>query len=690
MKSISTFWLLAVLLCLGTGVRAADVVTLSTVQGAPGAEVTVSVGMTNTDAVGTLQLSLPLGDHLTYVEGSATATDRLAGHSLTAGVKDGVLNLVVFNSEAMAAISGESGELLSFRLKLDELPIDIPLQPSQLLLVAPDGTQLTGETQAGSVSIRCAKAQYAAMEVGFGRCPIQSTYTRAVTVSNVGNEPLDITAIDFSDETFSTTTTLPLTVAAGARAQLNVAYAPVKRGTVAAEMKVACNSISKLNTIRLTAEPFAVNELHVGNVSGISDDVVTVPLTMNNMDGITTIQLEFNLPDDLEYVDGSFALSDRKDDHQATVTCQDGLLRIVAFSTGGKAFQGADGQIASFDVKLTGRYSVTLRPAKAVLTATVDGVPTNVLSQDYAGTVTIMSPKLSAGSTLDFGDQSLTGDVQQAFSVWNNGQVPLTISRVLFSDERFSVKEELPLVVDAWSNATLTVQNSDRTAGDFSAKMQIYSNDPDRRLHEVNLSGRVISPNYLTVAADDAFTGSDVVLHVHLDNHEPIVGLQFDVVSAEGYTVDGSKISLADRSKGLDVTVRKVDEQTLRVVGYMMGSGIAAGNGEIMTIRLTPSEQLSEGIRHLSVKNVTLGSSDMQNQYVGSGTQAVDFQVREFLRGDANGDKVVDVSDVVVTVNKILGKSPAVFVFGAADVNNDGDIDVSDVVGIVNIILNKG
>ncbi|MFT5250338.1 MAG: hypothetical protein ACI93P_002073, partial [bacterium] len=57
--------------------------------------------------------------------------------------------------------------------------------------------------------------------------------------------------------------------------------------------------------------------------------------------------------------------------------------------------------------------------------------------------------------------------------------------------------------------------------------------------------------------------------------------------------------------------------------------------------------------------------------------------------GDSNGDKTVNVTDLVVSVNYILGNNPTPFVFKAGDVNNDGLIDVRDIVGIVDIILSE-
>ncbi len=52
--------------------------------------------------------------------------------------------------------------------------------------------------------------------------------------------------------------------------------------------------------------------------------------------------------------------------------------------------------------------------------------------------------------------------------------------------------------------------------------------------------------------------------------------------------------------------------------------------------------------------------------------------------GDVNGDGNINVQDIILTVNIILGLNPFT---SSADVNEDGLINILDVVGIVNIIL---
>ena len=60
-----------------------------------------------------------------------------------------------------------------------------------------------------------------------------------------------------------------------------------------------------------------------------------------------------------------------------------------------------------------------------------------------------------------------------------------------------------------------------------------------------------------------------------------------------------------------------------------------------------------------------------------------------YLKGDVDGNGKVDVTDVNIVVNIILGKDSADNYDGRADVNGVDGVDVSDVNAIVNIILGK-
>lgn len=57
------------------------------------------------------------------------------------------------------------------------------------------------------------------------------------------------------------------------------------------------------------------------------------------------------------------------------------------------------------------------------------------------------------------------------------------------------------------------------------------------------------------------------------------------------------------------------------------------------------------------------------------------------LKGDVNGDGVVDIADVNALINVILGITPAETYEGRAYINEDNTVDIADVNALINIIL---
>ena len=57
--------------------------------------------------------------------------------------------------------------------------------------------------------------------------------------------------------------------------------------------------------------------------------------------------------------------------------------------------------------------------------------------------------------------------------------------------------------------------------------------------------------------------------------------------------------------------------------------------------------------------------------------------------GDINGDKKVDIADVNIVINIMLGKAQASDYTGKADVTGDNQVDIADVNAIINIMLGK-
>ena len=679
----------------GLVVHAGNILTLSSASGSPGDEVTVSVSLENTDEPSAVQLSIPLDDALTFVEGSAAVGPHASTHSVIAGVKDRVLTLMIF-SLSLSSVESGSGEIASFRLKLGNQPKTFSLGLTDVMLTNSDGTLAETGTAGGTVTIVCPKASYSSMTLDYGRVPIQGNYSKTLTVQNVGNETLTVTNLVFTDATFSTSQELPVSIEPGARKIIAIDYSPTARGNVSSELFVVCNSISKLNTITLKAQPYAVNELHVTGASGVSDEEVTISLTMNNMDPITGFQFEFRLPDVLKYVDGSFALSGRKTDHSLLTTCSNSVLRAISYSSSNSPFSGNDGEIATFKVRLDGRNGATLKADKAILTAMVDGTITDVASDNYGAYVSISSPRISVASGINMGEVPVTEECKSVLSIRNQGAVPLTVSRITFDNDAFSVDRQCPIVIPAYSSANVTVEYTCLEEADFSALMQIYSNDPDNRLRNIVVTGSRFAPNYLRFDASDVLICNDQTVEVTLDNYDPISGIQFDVnVPLKGtgsrskpvYMPADIAYSVQGRAEGMTVQWRQTDKGTFRYFCYSLGGdAMERGNDKVLTLRFTPTDAIEAGVTTFSITDITLSTPELIDKYAGDNL-TVSFNVVDALPGDVNGDG--RGLDIVLMVDFILNRHIDFFIFEAGDLNRNGVINGMDLVKEVSLVMSS-
>ena len=59
------------------------------------------------------------------------------------------------------------------------------------------------------------------------------------------------------------------------------------------------------------------------------------------------------------------------------------------------------------------------------------------------------------------------------------------------------------------------------------------------------------------------------------------------------------------------------------------------------------------------------------------------------IKGDVNGDGVVDVADIATVIDVMAGSVGAAPVPARADVNEDGSVDVADIATIIDIMAGK-
>lgn len=654
-------------------------VTVSQTEGHPGDVVTVAVNVQNADIITGMQISIPLDKFLSYEAGSASLTERADGLQVSANAKDGELHIVVYGFGKDKQIGAGDGTVVTFKLKLNWAPNVYPLTPKVLLSDA-DGNPLDCATTDGSVTILTPQIATAEKEVDWGRVAItRGPYTQNVTIQNTGTEPLHISNITFDNEDFSVAEP-QLTIAAGDSKSLPIAYAPVQYAwSLTAHMTIESDAINGKKEVTLTAIPYSVNELLLGEASGICDEIVEVPITVNNMEPLVGVQFDITLPDELKYVEGSFATAERTSALTATSVIDGNKLTLMLYSLTNATMEGNDGVIGTFKLRLDGRSNwYWLNPENVRLS---NIKLENMTSATSGGYVKIQSPVYGGSTSLDMGKTSVTETAQATYSMRNDGNVPLTIEKVAFLADGFAVVEQLPMVIPANEAAALTVQFSPTVEGAYSTFMNVYTNDPDHRMVQVKVNGEIFEPNQLTLDGERDTNQKGYTLKVGMDNYTPdLVGMQFDVHWTNAMHYESVKAS--DRWNNEHVTAIPINDNTLRVVAYTIPSTAISGNsGELMRLHFTCNDEAYEGTT-VRIDSISLSNTKGEQK---SSIQGLAMKIVKM--GDVNDDGVIDVTDVTMLINRVLGTKSTNFHESVADMNGDTVLDVTDVTLLINKVL---
>jgi hypothetical protein len=215
----------------------------------------------------------------------------------------------------------------------------------------------------------------------------------------------------------------------------------------------------------------------------------------------------------------------------------------------------------------------------------------------------------------------------------------------------------------------------------------------------------VTAKNKLNVSGTNVNSGMTSMVDVGLKNDiADFTAYQFDLVLPLGFTIatdaEGRLIAekgtrYADAAQSLQVEQLAVhlyaDFVKYRFLCMSPNTNVITGtDGNLLSFPLHVSDKVEDGIYKARIENAVFTQKDGTKHLLDKLPFNINVGKIVATPGDANGDDVVDVADVVAIVNYILNKPGENFNEQAADVNNDSVIDVADVVAVVNIILKGG
>lgn len=200
----------------------------------------------------------------------------------------------------------------------------------------------------------------------------------------------------------------------------------------------------------------------------------------------------------------------------------------------------------------------------------------------------------------------------------------------------------------------------------------------------------------ITVAEVGATKGQQAAFGIDLENKTTdLTAYQFDLTLPDGFSLsvnDKGKFLVTKTSRYEDdsqtLNISKLEGNSYRFVCFSMSNEIITGtSGAILNASLTIGESVSEGSYEATISNIVVTKTDGTQLKLSD--SKFNIVVTNVIKGDANGDGEVNVSDIVEIVNYIMNKPSDKFVFAAADVNEDGEVNVTDIVKVVSIIMSS-
>ena len=155
-----------------------------------------------------------------------------------------------------------------------------------------------------------------------------------------------------------------------------------------------------------------------------------------------------------------------------------------------------------------------------------------------------------------------------------------------------------------------------------------------------------------------------------------------ELVLEEGMDENVAKKVLVVFAEPIDPETFGADDVVLMNDGQEKTVGVEMVDDTTAMIDLTAS-----GIKGKCTLTVFTSGVKNAEGTAGTTSKSIEWNAESNLLGDADGNGIVSVSDVMATVSKILGFDPVVFIRRNADINADDSISVNDVMGIVGIVL---
>jgi len=151
--------------------------------------------------------------------------------------------------------------------------------------------------------------------------------------------------------------------------------------------------------------------------------------------------------------------------------------------------------------------------------------------------------------------------------------------------------------------------------------------------------------------------------------------------------------TLSDRYSHRNPSIRITPQAdgSYQVLQYSMDNLYLTGSeGPVITLKIVAENDVAPGVYDCKITDVAFNELN-DPEYKSVFLKDAPFTVSVYIvqNGDVNHDGAVNISDVMMTVNYVIGRMPVGFNPAYADFNHDNIVNISDIMYLVNIVIGR-
>ena len=352
-------------------------------SGKSGSEVTISLSLNNMEPIVATQCNFILPDALQYVDGSAEVTTRTTDHQVVATSSGNKLTFYMY-SLTNSPLNGNSGDIMTFRLRLNGNSGTYQLTPENVILSNIAENDMTSLSQGGEVRIWSPRIA-CAETLAFGDKPVEETATAEFIIKNDGETDLTIERIIFSDSAFSAHILLQdsetivenIEIPANDSRTIIVSYIPSQEGPFSGTMQIYSDDPeNRMKVIEINGNIYESNYLTANGTMTEAQKQYTLNINLINTTDATALQFDIHWLKGMTLAAEDISLSDRATEHQVALTQKDdSTYRVFIYSLTNTKFENNKDDLLSLTYNKMDEcdYLKTLITLDNIIISTADG-----------------------------------------------------------------------------------------------------------------------------------------------------------------------------------------------------------------------------------------------------------------------------------------------------------------------------